>query len=95
MAPGILAEVSQYHLPNFSPTLAGVLTGKCCAQLDHAVTAEGYGTSSSGQDYYYIKNSWGTDWGANGYIFIGRGASFGTGGMCGIQEDSSYPLKNN
>lgn len=38
-----------------------------------------------------IKNSWGTDWGFNGYILMGRGSSFGVKGLCGIQMDSSYP----
>ena len=68
----------------------GVMTAACGTQLDHGVVAVGYGTDA-GKDYYKVKNSWGASWGEAGYIRLGRGASFGTNGQCGILMDPSYP----
>ena len=73
---------------------SGVLTGTCGTQVDHNALAVGYGTSSTNYDYYKIKNSWGTDWGATGYILIGRGSSYDIAGQCGILTAASYPVKS-
>ena len=69
----------------------GVMTKACGTNLDHGVLAVGYGTVG-GQDFWLVKNSWGADWGAKGYIMLGRGAKFGSSGQCGIQMDPSYPV---
>ncbi|MCQ2819728.1 MAG: C1 family peptidase [archaeon] len=50
----------------------------CPATIDHAVTIVGYG-SEWGVPYWLIKNSWGTDWGEDGYFRIRAGS-----GTCGI-----------
>jgi len=41
-------------------------------QVDHAVLLIAYGVQG-GQDYWTMQNSWGTDWGENGYFRMARG----------------------
>jgi len=70
---------------------SGVFTGTCGTNLDHGVLVVGYGTMN-GLDYYRVKNSWSTTWGADGYIYLGRGPQYNQGsGQCGILMQGSYP----
>ncbi|KAF0688919.1 Aste57867_19554 [Aphanomyces stellatus] len=71
---------------------SGVVTQCPGSSSDHAVIAVGYGTSKDGIDYFKIKNSWGSQWGENGYINLQRGR--GDRGMCNVAEDISYPEVN-
>ena len=69
---------------------SGVFTGSCGTKLDHGVLVVGYG--NAGEDYYLVKNSWGTSWGDNGYIKLGRGEKYNNGeGQCGMLMQGSYP----
>ncbi|KMZ68020.1 KDEL-tailed cysteine endopeptidase CEP2 [Zostera marina] len=59
-------------------------------KLGHAVTVVGYGNTDKMVDYWIIKNSWGEDWGEDGYMWIQRNFHGGQGN-CGIANDASYP----
>jgi C1A family cysteine protease len=71
---------------------SGVFNGYCGTNLDHGVLLVGYGTLDD-EDYYLVKNSWGTTWGSNGYIYLGRGSQYNDGaGQCGLLMEGSYPV---
>merc|ERR1712133_282696 len=52
---------------------SGVYYEPACSstRLNHGVLAFGYGTEGS-EHFYWVKNSWGTGWGDNGYINVKR-----------------------
>lgn len=68
----------------------GVITSGCGTSLDHAIVAVGYGTDA-GQDYFLVRNSWGTSWGLSGFAKIGQSSTGGAPGYCGINDDPAYP----
>ena len=77
-------------LPPCTPLLPlisqGVYTGRCGVDLNHGVLAVGYtadgGAGSGGA--WIVKNSWGPDWGDNGYIYMQRNLQGTNSGICGI-----------
>lgn len=83
----IAIEADQYA---FQMYRGGVMKGRCGTNLDHGVLLVGYGTED-GDDYWLIKNSWGVEWGDNGYIKILRTHERGPG-HCGIYLQASYPV---
>jgi len=63
----------------------GVITVGCGSSLDHGVLIVGYGQETDiwGNliTYWTIKNSWGADWGYDGYVYIEMGT-----GCCGVDQ---------
>ena len=87
-----LSVAIQADQPVFKFYKSGVITTTECGQTpDHGVLVVGYGTED-GNDYWLVKNSWGTDWGDNGYVKIGRSMSSNDFGVCGITTSVSFPL---
>ncbi|XP_047965661.1 zingipain-2-like [Salvia hispanica] len=68
---------------------SGILTGECGNNLDHVVTIVGYGVEN-GVEFWLVKNSWGSEWGENGYVRVQRNAG-AKEGMCGIATFGCYP----
>lgn len=55
--------------------------------VNHAVLAVGYGVLN-GEEYYLIKNTWGTSWGQNGYIYLARNRN----NHLGVASYASFPI---
>jgi len=72
----------------FQGYTSGVISKGCGTNLDHGVLAVGYGTTSTGVEYFLVKNSWGTSWGDKGFVRIAT-----AGDVCGILDAASYPTE--
>merc|ERR1712025_505517 len=64
----------------FQQYTGGVISSGCGSNLDHGVLAVGVNSDGS----IKVKNSWGTSWGASGYVNIATS-------QCGITNSASYP----
>jgi len=72
--PSILVDASTWDSYN-----GGVYTSSNCGtQLDHAVQIVGWDVVS-GTNAWTVRNSWGTDWGYAGYLYVAIGQN-----ACGI-----------
>lgn len=85
---GPIAVSMDASLKSFHFYDSGVYSDSNCSSivLDHAVLAVGYGVQeSTSKPYFLVKNSWGMDWGMEGYFMIARD-------MCGIATHGIYPI---
>merc|ERR1711991_995786 len=64
----------------FQMYTGGVISSGCGSNLDHGVLAVGVNSDGS----IKVKNSWGSSWGANGYVNIATS-------QCGITTSASVP----
>jgi len=69
---------------------SGILDDDSCRSrkyfLNHGVLAIGYGATND-VEYWLVKNSWGTDWGEEGFFQLRRNAN----NQCGIATVASFP----
>lgn len=84
--------------PSFLAYSGGVFDSHQCKQTaNHALLITGYGQEEL-QDgsivrYWIARNSWGPDWGENGYVRVKRGkGGKGKKGVCGIARSPSVAL---
>jgi KDEL-tailed cysteine endopeptidase len=77
--------------------MGGVIKKFCGTGLNHGVAVVGWNHNEKGQDYWIVRNSWGTGWGNKGYLYIYRG-DHSTGvreeghGVCGINMNPAYAI---
>lgn len=74
----------------------GIYNRNCDINLNHIILIVGYGILDR-EEYYIIRNSWGINWGMDGYMYIGKGINPFTGqlynngyGQCGILLNALY-----
>jgi C1A family cysteine protease len=65
---------------SWSSYTGGVLT-TCTNNVDHCVMATGYANYNSQNAYWIVRNSWGTSWGEDGFIWIQIGSD-----LCSIGD---------
>ncbi|KAM9838741.1 cathepsin S, ortholog 1 isoform 2-T2 [Aulostomus maculatus] len=85
---GPIAVAMNAMLPSFHLYRGGLYNVPGCNPklVNHAVLVVGYG-SDGGEDFWLVKNSWGTAWGEDGFIRIARNKN----NLCGIASIAVYP----
>jgi cathepsin L len=76
--------IALFVSPEFQSYQSGIFDWPCDKTANHAVVVVGY---HSNPDYWIIRNSWGENWGENGYMRIVRGKN-----MCRIGRYSTNTI---
>jgi len=66
----------------------GVMTNNCGQNLDHCVQITGWSVDNIQNPpapYWIVRNSWSSNWGIRGYIFVERNSD-----LCGIANEATY-----
>jgi len=80
--------------PAFRFYKSGVVKSDCAVQLNHGVLVTGYETVN-GDEAFIVKNSWGPEWGDQGYIRISTDNEANLKmGVCGILLAPNIPKLN-
>lgn len=67
--------------------------GRGIESINHAALVVGWGTMPNGMKYWELKNSYGADWGDQGFFKLERGRVGEHGfGTCGLLFESVYPI---
>lgn len=87
---GPVAVAIDASIRSFQFYSSGIYFEKECSSthLNHAMVAIGYGSLGKSQDFFIVKNTFGTSWGENGYGFMARNKK----NNCGISSAASIPI---
>lgn len=86
LSKGVLSVMLSARSQYFKSYSSGILNNtNCPLHTDHAVAMVGWGAdATTGQEYWIVRNSWGSNWGEAGYIRMAIDES--GPGICGVQK---------
>jgi len=75
---------------NWQNYYGGVMSSSSCGahkywSLDHCVQLVGFTSIDTDSGYWIIKNSWASDWGEGGYIYVSYGSN-----TCGVADEAMF-----
>jgi cysteine peptidase B len=77
----IVVDASKWSYYSGSGVYPTTACSSSLSSLDHAVQLVGYSGYGTTSGYYIVRNSWDTDWGDAGYIYLSIGSN-----ACGIAD---------